>query len=234
MSTIEVVTMIDAIGVDAGNIPTQTEKVGAYITGSGIVPWNDTQLARFGKKVVTINQLPANPGDTDAMVCDSETGAATIADAVGWGQRRMNAKHRPAFYIQASNLSSLINALVHGGVTTADIWIANWNLTMAEAAKLVQDATGPFPIVAVQFASPSSNPNTIVPGTSKTLKEANVDLSMANVNWPMRPVVTDIVSGWVDLPGIEDAKVFYSHDLGTLGYHAKGGDWKRVQLPRGV
>jgi hypothetical protein len=38
--------------------------------------------------------------------------------------------------------------------------------------------------VGVQWASPSSNPNTVLPGPSgKTLREANVDLSVVDAGW---------------------------------------------------
>jgi hypothetical protein len=224
--------MIDAMGVNSDNIPAETEKVGAYVTGSGGVPWTDAELTRFGARAVTINQLPQDPGDVAAMVCDSESGAATIADTVGWAQDRQSAGHRPAVYVQESNLTALIDALITGDVKTADIWLANWNLSEAEATIEVENATGPFPIMAVQFASPSSNPNTFVPGSNKTLSQAQVDLSIANVNWPMRPVVVDIVSGNVELKGFAGNVVYYNHDLGTLGYHLADGAWKRVKLPR--
>ena len=46
---------------------------------------------------------------------------------------------------------------------------------------------GPFPVKAVQWASPSSNPGTLVPGTGLTLTQANCDLSVADKSWPSVP-----------------------------------------------
>lgn len=225
--------MIDAIGVDAHNIPGTAQKVGAYVTGSGIVPWNDAQLSRFGNRAVTINQLPADPGDTNADVCDVETGAATMADAVGWAQHRLNMGKRPAVYVQQSNLTALVDALVKSGVTSADIWLANWNLSATEAATEVENATGPFPVKAVQYASPSSNPTTNLPGTSQTLAGANCDLSIADLNWPeIAPPVKGLKSGEVKLAGFTGNTVYFNEHLGTLGYDNGSGHWVRVELPR--
>jgi hypothetical protein len=186
--TVPTVTMMDAIGASSHNIPVNVARVGAYVTGTGDVPWSTLEKNRFtSKQLVTIDQLPADPGDTNAMVCDCEYGAATIKDAVDWCKARIAMKKRPTVYIQASNLTSLVNALVAANIKSADIWLANWNLNLVQATDMVVKSGGPFPIVAVQWASPSSNPNTIVPGTGMTLKTANIDLSVAVANWPELP-----------------------------------------------
>ena len=37
--------------------------------------------------------------------------------------------------------------------------------------------------MAVQWASPTSNPNTIVPGGTQTLADANIDISVTIPSW---------------------------------------------------
>jgi hypothetical protein len=60
--------------------------------------------------------------------------------------------------------------------------VADWSLSEAEAAKILT-TSGDYPVVAVQWASPTSNPNTLVPGSHLTLSEANVDLSITVASW---------------------------------------------------
>jgi hypothetical protein len=177
--------MADAMGVNSHNIPTDMQKVGAYVTGSGGVAWSAADLARFHiPELVTINQLPADPGNIAADVDDMETNAATIKDAVDWSTDRVKAGKMPSIYVQASRVTELINALKASGINAADLWVANWNLSEDEARAQVKAASGPFPVKAIQYASPTSNPNTVIPGTSLTLAEADVDLSIANADWP--------------------------------------------------
>ncbi|MGI0133947.1 MAG: hypothetical protein ACREBW_03195 [Candidatus Micrarchaeaceae archaeon] len=183
--SVTTVVMCDAMGVNAHNIPAGMQKVGAYLTGSGGVAWSVTDLARFHvPELVTINQLPADPGNITADVDDMETNAATIKDAVDWSTDRVKAGKMPSIYVQASRVAELINALKASGINAADLWMANWNLSESEARAQVKAASGPFPVKAIQFASPSSNPNTFIPGTNRTLAEADVDLSIANADWP--------------------------------------------------
>jgi len=60
----------------------------------------------------------------------------------------------PAIYTSASNVTPLVNALIAGGVTSGcGLWVANWNLTDAQAVAAVQNAAGPFPIIGVQWHS---------------------------------------------------------------------------------
>jgi hypothetical protein len=87
-----------------------------------------------------------------------------------------------AIYVATSNQSSLTSALKAAGHIKVDLWVADWSLSEAEAADLLT-ISGDYPVVAVQWASPASNPNTVVPGSTKTLAEANVDLSITVASW---------------------------------------------------
>jgi len=57
-------------------------------------------------------------------------------------------------YMSLSAVTPVVNALIAGGIHSGPgLWIANWNLTAAEAAALVQHAGGPFPVIGVQYAN---------------------------------------------------------------------------------
>jgi hypothetical protein len=84
--------------------------------------------------------------------------------------------------VATANQATLTRALRAAGHTGVDLWVANWSLSEAEAARLLT-TSGDYPVVAVQWASPTSNPNTPVPGSTRTLAEANVDLSVTVASW---------------------------------------------------
>lgn len=66
--------------------------------------------------------------------------------------------------------------------------LADWNLSRLDAEGYVGQFVAGMGCYAVQWASPESNPNTIMPGPSGlTLKEANVDLSVIRVDWEPTP-----------------------------------------------
>jgi hypothetical protein len=177
--------MIDTIHADVGNIPVSTPKVAGYITGTADIRWTTADWDRFpnsGK--VRINQ----DGSTDvseagiANVADYEAGAFTEAQVLEWVKLRKHSDLACAIYVAASSRAALTSALKEAGHTGVDLWVADWSLSEAEAAELLT-TSGDYPVVAVQWASPASNPNTLVPGGSKTLAEANVDLSITVASW---------------------------------------------------
>lgn len=177
--------MIDTIHDDAGNIPVNTPKVAGYVTGTADIRWTNADWDRFphsGK--VRINQN----GSTDVSeasvgdVADYEPGAFTEAQVLEWVKLRKHSHLACAVYVAASNRASLTSALRAAGHTGVDLWVANWSLSEAEAADMLT-TSGDYPVVAVQWASPASNPNTLVPGSSRTLAEANVDLSITVASW---------------------------------------------------
>jgi hypothetical protein len=48
----------------------------------------------------------------------------------------------------------VVNALVNGGVSSGvGLWVANWNLTETQAIADVQNASGPFPIIGIQYSN---------------------------------------------------------------------------------
>ena len=177
--------MIDTIHADVGNIPVTTPKVAGYVTGPPDIRWTAADWDRFPKAgKVRINQ----DGSTDvseagvADVADYEAGAFTEAQVLEWVKLRKHSNLACAVYLSRSNQSSLTSALRAAGHTKVDLWLADWSLSEAEAVKLLT-TSGNYPVVAVQWASPASNPDTRVPGGTKTLAEANVDLSITVASW---------------------------------------------------
>lgn len=154
------VTMVDTIHANVHNIPQSTVKVAGYDTGTRDIAWTTEDWARFaddktGK--VQINQSPSAP-PLDGNVIDSEPGAWSIDQAVAGCETRRKAGRYSTVYVNASDQAAMEAALRTQGFND-------------------------FPVVAVQWASPSSNPDTNLPGSSLTLSQANCDLSVACADW---------------------------------------------------
>jgi hypothetical protein len=131
-----------------------------YDTGSGPVPWTEQQFAAH-PGAVHIDQDPAASSPT-SDVLDVENGAATFADCPVWSKRAQKdydtivrpGQREPAIYESASNVTTIVNFLIRGGVTSGvGLWVANWNLTETQAIDEVMNASGPFPIIGAQYAS---------------------------------------------------------------------------------
>jgi hypothetical protein len=179
------ITMIDATHASAGNIPATAAKVAGYVTGSPGIQWTTADWARFPRAGhVRIDQSAGGAlfASGAADVLDIETGAAITEDAIKAIPERHKRGEYSTVYIAAGNLAALQDALKALGTTIAmnkvGFWVANWDLSQAEA----EDALG-NEIVAVQWASPASNPGTLVPGTRLTLQQANLDLSVTQPGW---------------------------------------------------
>jgi hypothetical protein len=154
--TIATVTVCDAIRANVSHLP--KGQAAGYSTGTGIVPWGAAEWKAHPGAV----RICQDPGATDstADVLDVEAGAATVGVAARWAEaaaanvaaaKRPGQRH-PAIYMSLSMVTPVVNALIHGGISEGvGLWVANWNLTEAEAAALVQHAGGPFPIIGVQY-----------------------------------------------------------------------------------
>jgi hypothetical protein len=145
----------DAAHANVGFLP--AGQAMGYATGSPWVCWTGADWkARPG--ALRVDQDP-DARDPTADVLDVESGAATPADAPGW-HRRATAdfesaarpgQRRPAGYASLDSITSLVNAFIAGGVTSAGLIIADYSLTEAEAVALVANASGPFPVVGAQW-----------------------------------------------------------------------------------
>lgn len=180
--------MIDTINGDVDSIPAisrQATAIAYYVTGSPSIQWTPQHIAFFPiSSHIRIDQS----ADLDkfvtgnADVADIENGAGTIASFINAAKERASRDWPSPAYISAESLSSLHNAASNFSLLTrVQYWIANWNLNQQEAILLLSSNDS---IVAVQFASPSSNPHTFLPGTTVlTLAQANCDLSVKRADW---------------------------------------------------
>ena len=180
-----ILTAVDTIHAYVNNIPADSsaiQQVNGYITernpGDGI-KWTEQDWARFPNYVKKrIAQLPQN--DPAADILDVEPGGATDPTAVAWVKARHDAKQAAHIYVDSANVQSLDDALKAADeLSQTYLWLADWNLNETEATALLGTDYGGLRVEMVQWASPSSNPNTILPGTNYTLKNAGCDLSVA-------------------------------------------------------
>jgi len=173
--------VIDTIGQNAKNIPSSAPIVAGYDTGPSWLKWTATDWARFKGRKVHIDQEPGSRGTSP--VSDVESGAKTIDDAIGDARIRRAKKLTTTIYVQASRVAQVKAAVAAAGLEDwVYYWVANWALSQAEAAALLGGKN-----VAIQFASPTSNPDTVLPGSRLTLKQADCDLSVCVATWYPAP-----------------------------------------------
>jgi hypothetical protein len=133
-------------------------QVAGYDTGPGVA-WTDSQWAAHPGAL----HIDQDPGDSDytADYLDVEARAGTLDRCARWSQRaradfsagKRSGQREPAVYTFKYNITNVVNALVSGGVKSGvGLVVADWNLTQAEATALVEAASGPFPVIGVQFA----------------------------------------------------------------------------------
>lgn len=182
--------MLDTIGTCAANIPASTPYVGGYVTGSGAVPWSAAEWSMHPHaRHVRIDQhasqsIPVNGWDA----LDMETNALTASEVAQKVKARVDAEIVwTTVYATRSNLALCTAAIKglgeHYFTGHVNYWLADWNLDEEEAAALIGTFVSDVSVVAVQWASPTSNPNTVVPGGSHVLSQANLDISVVNANW---------------------------------------------------
>lgn len=153
-------TVYDCMGSNLGkfDIPAGVLLAG-YVTGSAGVPWSDDQL-RSHPNAIRIDQSPADtPADELADVIDMEQNAATLADLGPWANAALMNYHHgarpgqriPTVYCSRSNETPVVNALNAAGIFTGVcLWRAE-EMTAKQAAGVLANAGGPFPIVGVQY-----------------------------------------------------------------------------------
>ena len=184
-----VIDMLDTIGANAAAIPKGTRRVAAYVTGSGGIAWSSAEIDALAKKgvqfVARIDQTNAvlSLASIAVLVKDIEPGASTNLTADHEAAQRARLGLRTTLYCMVSDFETLRTTVSSMGIQThVDYWVADWNLDRQSAISFM--AAHPE-VVAVQWASPTSNPGTLVPGSRRTLAEANIDLSVTRASWPM-------------------------------------------------
>jgi hypothetical protein len=159
----------DAIHANIGHLPPGV--AAGYTTGSADIRWTAADWAAHPGAVRICQDTGS---DVTADCLDVERGAATNGEAAPWFKAAEKAylaadrpgQRSPAIYTSASNVTPLVNALTAGGVTHgAALWVANWNLSQAQAYADVVNAAGPFPIIGVQWSSGAFYDTNVFSGT---------------------------------------------------------------------
>lgn len=173
---------VDTVGTFAHRIPVEYWKsrlVLGYTTGPGDTIWTPEERALFPHWAGIDQSDSAAPESRIARVGDVEAGAMKIAVFVQWCRNRHLQGAASTGYLSESLLVAARLAIKDAGIPGVTYGVANWNLNRQQAlARLGGD------VVWVQYASPTSNPNTILPGSDMTLHEANCDLGVAVDGWP--------------------------------------------------
>lgn len=187
--SIPIVDMLDFTGQNP-NIPaivaSKPKKVAGYMTGSFGIEWPLQVWDMFPKDQVGKVRIDQSPGlhkfaQGAADVADVETNAGTITNFVAAAKQRIGMGLHCDIYIQSSSVNAAHTRFQKEGILShVRWWVADWNLSRDEAMSRIMNSDS---VVAVQYASPSSNPHSVIPGTSMTLAATNVDLSVARADW---------------------------------------------------
>jgi hypothetical protein len=177
----------DTMGVDSRNVPADPRYfrlVALYVTGGiQMIEATAAEIARFregGVGVINIDQTQAlatwRAGLGD--VADVEQGAGTYADAAAGAKARQEHGWESTIYLSRDAIDAQTQALRDAGADLAMVkfGVADWSLSQAEAEQAL-DANPSW--AYVQWASPSSNPLTVLSGTGEDLRVTNVDLNIA-------------------------------------------------------
>jgi hypothetical protein len=159
--TIATVTVCDATHANVGSLPRGA--AAGYSTGRGSVPWTVADWNAHPGAVRICQDAGATDATADCL--DVEAGAATIGTCARWAgaaaanyaAARRPGQRRPAVYMSLSSVTPVVNALIAGGIHEGvSLWVANWNLTEAEATVLVARTSGLFPVIGVQYRNAGS------------------------------------------------------------------------------
>lgn len=149
----------DCTGSNITHLP-QGQAAG-YVTGSAGVPWTAADWEAH-PGAVRIDQSPASTvWDATCDVQDYESGAVTLAELAPRAKVMLAAyqagvrpgQRSPAIYASESNITSVVNALKAGGITSGiGLAVADYSVTKDQAEAAVADASGPFPVIWYQYA----------------------------------------------------------------------------------
>lgn len=217
-----VVIAHDAIHANIGRLP--PGQACGYTTGSTGIQWAPIDWQHHPGAVRICQDAAAS--DHTADVLDVERYAATNAEAAAWfrgaesaflGAKRPG-QRSPAIYTSASNVTPLVNALIAGGVKSgAGLWVANWNLTQAQAYADVVNAAGPFPIIGIQWSSGQFYDTDVLSGSWLA------KVSQAGPVW--REWASDGATSLAQLAS--ETGLWVSHILAATGQH-NGGAYDSV------
>lgn len=188
--TVVVSTGVDMTGSAVKNVPDLYPYVFGYCSGLDFVPWSPGDWAKYsGRRVCRTYQGAGTfPGIDGFDEIDVESGAVTPQQAADLIHERVNAGHQWTTVYGSDGALQAVSTIVQA--MGEAVWnghvncrLADWNLNAVEAAAKVGSFIHGMSCVAVQWASPESNPNTLLPGTNLTLAQANADLNMVDSQW---------------------------------------------------
>lgn len=206
--------MIDVTGEALNNLlaalgSNNPQTIASYVTGSGGIAATPEQFAVLAKRtgVFRYDQSPAlaefAAGNADGA--DIESGAGTVVNAVDGAKSREARGWYSWFYLSHDNLADARNAVAGSSLRRVRFIVADWSMSQAQAEAFLA-ASENADCDAVQWASPSSNPRTICPGTSQTLAQLNCDLNVTRAGWFVKasnpPPPPDTQSGLVVTPSL--------------------------------
>lgn len=151
--------------VNAFDIPANVEAVAGYV--DGIYAWGPDSWARFATSFKLRIAVRASTNDGHAL--DVETGNASPSEVPGWVARRHAAGvQAPWIYCNRVNRPNVEAALAGAQIPPSDValWIATLDGTRTVPA-------GPYPIAAVQWASPA------ISGGHYDISDVNADYGAA-------------------------------------------------------
>ena len=180
---------VDATHQHAASLPWGLTGVFGYGTGTPDIEWTAKDKARFPyAHVLMYDQSATLQGFASGKddIADVERGAGTLSAFIRAAQIRKGRRQGSALYINYAVWEAAELAVVSAHlVSEVSYGIANWNWSMTEAIAFMEHNVS---VRYVQFASPASNPRTLVPGTNKTLAEIPCDLSVKRADWWPAPV----------------------------------------------
>jgi hypothetical protein len=182
------VPFVDVTGVNSNNIPAVAALgiIALYATGSDGIEATSAEIARFknaGVGVVLIDQSPSLSVFAAGLadVADVEPGAGTVDTAVSAILDRQAHGWQSTIYLSYSNLDSMVSAFTSAVNQDLVLFgVADWNWSQAQSEDLL--AANPH-WAYCQYGDPETNPDTLVPGTSLTLAQAQCDIDIAQSSW---------------------------------------------------
>lgn len=198
---ITAVRFIDTIGQNLNRlIPLaywQERLIASYTTRSFAA--TDAQFGAI-RHPIRIDQASTNELARGAIVKDVEVGGAHIANAVEIAR----AGHKFVVYcprLQSGvSLGEVRQAMHNARIPAGQVayWVADWGFSEAHALQFIADNPD---VVAVQWASPTTNAGLAVPGANgATVGQLNVDLSVGRKDFwlpaPPKPAVRKASGVW--------------------------------------
>lgn len=189
-------TMIDSTGESLPGLlaalgSNSPDTFATYVTGSGIVPATSSDLSELAARagLFTYDQTPELEtfGVGGADGADIEAQAGTFVNVVTQTVKREARGWYSWWYFSSDSLDQARQLATSNGFKRVQYIVANWALSQSEAVAFMEANSD---VSAVQWASPSSNPNTICPGTNRTLGELGVDLNVTRPGWFVKSTVT--------------------------------------------